>query len=56
MYSVSYTQIYQCRKLLFELASAEFGEETPTSKPSNWKKACASILTPTVSMVPLYVS
>ena len=46
---VIYLQIYQCRKLLFELESVSFDEDTPTKKPLNWKKACGSILIQSVS-------
>jgi len=48
-------QISQCRKLLYELAHTP-AEQEPPPKPPVWKKACAAVLSQTVSlMVNMYV-
>ena len=48
-----FTQVVQCRKLLYELSGRLEHEEPPSTKPDGWKKACGAVLVLTVSY--LYV-
>lgn len=37
--------MFQCRKLLYDLAQLPYSEESdPPEKPSGWKRACAVVL------------
>ena len=42
-------QIFQCRKLLYEMSGLTEDQDPPVMKPDGWKKACASVLALTVS-------